>query len=188
VVLVEVPKSFVTLDPLSKKERRVILREHQGVCPIDRWPNKLVLKQSTKQSKDMQNAKKLTLVERSGEASKFLERNDHSTKMAGTTWSRSLDVRADLSTNLENDPGAWCRADDVLHQLEEVVQCAEGTFRFSLDCALAVRHRKKGGVMLQLGSFDPPWRAEHKLLSVVFHFKIFFGEKLNPKVHDLDVY
>ena len=150
VVLAEVPKSFVTLDPLSKKERRTILREHRGVCPIDRWPNKLVLKQFTKQSKDVQNAKKFTLVENAGEASKFLEKNDCSTKMAGTTWSRLLDVQAGLSTNLENDLGAWHRADDVLHQLEEVVQCAEGTFRFSLDCALAVRHRKKGGVMLQI--------------------------------------
>jgi hypothetical protein len=65
----------------------------------------------------------------------------------------------------------------------------------TFNCTLAVRHRKKGGVMLQikkkmalLGSFNPPWRAEHKWLSVVFHFKIFFGENLNPKVHDLDVY
>ena len=44
---------------------------------------------------------------------------------------------------------------------------------------------KKGAL---LGSFDSPWRAEGNWLSVVFHFKIFFGENLNPKVHDLDVY
>ena len=61
------------------------------------------------------------------------------------------------------------------------------------NCALAVRaigavwnpQKKKRAL---LGSFDSSWRAEANWLSVVFHFKIFFGENLNPKVHDLGVY
>ena len=38
--------------------------------------------------------------------------------------------------------------------------------------------------------FDPPWRAEHKWLptSPHFHLKLFLGENLNTKVHDLGVH
>ena len=41
-------------------------------------------------------------------------------------------------------------------------------------------HTKLKKKMALLGSFDPPWPAEHKWLSVVFHFKIFFGECVGP--------
>jgi hypothetical protein len=51
------------------------------------------------------------------------------------------------------------------------------------------------GAMLQMKkkmalstSNERSWRPRDKWLSAVFHFKIFFGENLNPKVHDLDVY
>ena len=173
LVLAEVPKSFVTLDPLSKKERRKTLREHQGVYPIDQWPNKLVLKQSTKQSKDMQNAKKLTLVEYAGEVSKFLERNDYSTKMAGTTWSRLLDMTADLSTNLENDPDSWYRADDILEQLDEIVHCAEGAFRFGLDMSGSMRLNVANRVDTAMGvshlRVDPLKRETDDFISADTH-------------------
>ena len=79
------PQSFVTHIPLSKKERRHKMHKNQG--SFTRYPNKLVLKDSTKNSKDLQKAAKLTLPQYATEVQKFMERNDNTTKMAGTCWS-----------------------------------------------------------------------------------------------------
>ena len=43
-VLSAVPATFLDHDPLSKKERRKIMRDHQGLYPDGKWPNKLALK------------------------------------------------------------------------------------------------------------------------------------------------
>jgi hypothetical protein len=87
-VLSLVPKSFLDHGPLSKVERRAISRNHQGIYPDDGWPNGLAMKESTRNSSDMQKAKKLTLPQYSVEVSKFLERNDFKTKMTGSALSR----------------------------------------------------------------------------------------------------
>ena len=173
VVLDAVPESFLSLIQLSKKERRTILRDHQGVYPVGQWPNKLVLKQSTKQTKDMQNAKKLSLVDYAGECSRFLERNDYSTKMAGTTWSRLLDMTTEISANLDDDPEAWYRADDILEQLEEVVQCARGTFLFGLDMSGSLRINVAQRVDVAMGvshlRVDPLKRETDDFISADTH-------------------
>ena len=35
---------------------------------------------------------------------------------------------------------------------------------------------------------EAPWSSRRRLIGLKSHFKIFFGENLNPKVHDLGVY
>ena len=136
-VMAAVPKSFVTMIPLSKKERRQRLHKSQGSFAT--YPNKMVLKDSTKNSKDMQSAKKLTLPQYAVEVQKFLERNDNTTKMAGTCWSHVLDMTADVSAAVTSDPDAWFRADDILERLQIAQICAESTFTFGLDASVHMR-------------------------------------------------
>ena len=150
-VLAGVPTSFLEHDPLSKKERRKIMRDHQGVYPEGKWPNKLALKASTRNSKDMQKAQKLTLPQYATEVAKFLERNDVATKMAGTAWSRILDMKGDLETSIENDPDAWYRADEILEQLLEMAACAEGAFTFGLDMSVNMRLNVANRVDIAMG-------------------------------------
>jgi hypothetical protein len=109
------PDSFVTHIPLSKKERRQRTHGNQGSFP--KHPNKLVLKEPTKNSKDIQKAQKLTLPQHAVEVQKFLERNDRATKMAGTCWSLVLDMTAEVSSGLTSDSDSWHRADGVLERL-----------------------------------------------------------------------
>ena len=54
------------------------------------------------------------------EVQKFLDRNDNSTKMAGTCWSHILDMISDVTTNLDTDPDSWYRGDDMLDKLNDV--------------------------------------------------------------------
>jgi hypothetical protein len=136
-VLAATPESFVTHIPLSKKERRSKMHKNQG--SFTRYPNKMVLKDSTKNSKDMQKAKKLTLPQYAVEVQKFLDRNDNSTKMAGTCWSHILDMISDVTTNLDTDPDSWYRGDDMLDKLNEVQQCAEAAFTLGLDSSVHMR-------------------------------------------------
>ena len=136
-VMAAVPDSFVTMIPLSKKERRQRLHKSQGSFAT--YPNKMVLKESTRHSKDMQSAKKLTLPQCAVEVQKFLERNDHTTKMAGTCWSHVLDMATDVSQAVASDPDAWFRADDILERLRVVQDCTESTFRFGLDASVHMR-------------------------------------------------
>ena len=150
-VLAAVPATFVDLDPLPKKERRSVMREHQGIYPEGKWPNKLVLKESTRNSKDMQKASKMTLPQFAKEASSMLEKNDFTTKMAGTTWSRIVDMQTDVRAELTSDPDAWYRADEILDTLEEMEACAEGTFRFGLDTSVAIRLNVANRVDVAMG-------------------------------------
>ena len=99
----------------------------------------MALKESTRNSKDMQKAAKLTLPQYAGEVCKFLERNDFTTKMAGTAWSRLLDMQEDLGNSLTSDPDAWCRADEILDQINEIAHCAQGAFVFGLDQSVMMR-------------------------------------------------
>jgi hypothetical protein len=136
-VMAATPKSFVNHVPLSKKERRHAMHKNQS--SFKEHPNKLVLKDSTKNSKDMQTAQKLTLPQYAVEVQKFLERNDNTTKMAGTCWSHVLDMTSEIETNLATDPGAWYRADDMLERLAVAQSCAESAFLFGLDAAVHLR-------------------------------------------------
>ena len=113
------------------------MHKHQGAFP--EYPNKLVLKDSTKNSKDVQKAQKLTLPQHAVEVQKFLERNDNAIKMAGTCWSHVLDMTTDVSTNLTSDPDAWYRADDILERLTVAQNCAESAFVFGLDASVHLR-------------------------------------------------
>ena len=138
-VLALVPKSFLEHGPLSKVERRATSRNHQGVYPDDGWPNGLAMKESTRNSSDMQKAKKLTLPQYSVEVSKFLERNDFTTKMTGSALSRVVDMKQQMVENLTSDPDAWHRADDMLERLTVAQSCAESAFVFGLDSAVHLR-------------------------------------------------
>ena len=138
-VVALVPKSFLDHGPLPKVERRSISRNHQGVYPDDGWPNGLAMKESTRNSSDMQKAKKLTLPQYSVEVSKFLERNDFTTKMTGSAFSRVLDMKQQMVESLTSDPDAWCRADDIVTQLDEIEGCCKGSFRFGLDQSVHMR-------------------------------------------------
>ena len=138
-VLQAVPASFVSSNPLSTKERQALLRNHAGSYPEDKWPPKLVMKDSTKNSKEMQKAKKYTLPQFATEVSSFMLWNDRSTKMSGTVWSRVLDLQTDAQAELDSNPDGWFRADDLVHQLDEVRQCAEAAFRLSMDVSASMR-------------------------------------------------
>ena len=93
----------------------------------------------SKNSKDVQSAKKLALPQHAVEVQKFLERNDNTTKMAGTCWSHVLDMTADVSAAVTSDPDAWFRADDILERLQIAQICAESTFTFGLDASVHMR-------------------------------------------------
>ena len=138
-VLALVPKSFLDHSPLSKVERRTTSRNHQGVYPDDGWPNGLAMKESTRNSSDMQKAKKLTLPQYSVEVSKFLERNDFTTKMTGSALSRIVDMKQQIVDSLTSDPEAWHRADDIVNQLNEIEDCCKGSFIFGLDQSVHMR-------------------------------------------------
>ena len=150
-VLGSLPASFLEHDPLSKKDRRTILQDHQGKCPEGKYPNKLALKESTRNSKVMQKAAKLTLPQYAGEVCKFLERNDFTTKMAGTAWSRLLDMQEDLGNSLTSDPDAWYRADEILDQINEIAHCAQGAFVFGLDQSVMMRLNVSNRIDVAMG-------------------------------------
>ena len=161
------PSSFVTHLPLSKKERRQLLHKNQGSHP--EHPNKLVLKDSTKNSKDMAKAQKMTLPQHALEVQKFLERNDNTTKMSGTCWSHILDMTTDISANLTSDPDAWYRADDLLERLTIAQKCAESAFTFGLDSAVHLRLSVANKVDTAMGikhlRVDPLKKGEDDFIS-----------------------
>jgi uncharacterized membrane protein YgcG len=161
------PDSFVTHIPLSKKERRQRTHRNQGSFP--KYPNKLVLKESTKNSKDMQKAQKLTLPQYAVEVQKFLDRNDHTTKMAGTCWSHVLDMTTEVQSSLTSDSDAWYRADDILDRLLVVQNCAESAFTFGLDASVHMRLSVANRVDTAMGikhlRVDPLKRGEDDFIS-----------------------
>jgi hypothetical protein len=150
-VLKLIPKSFLEHGPLSKVERRSTSRNHQGVYPDGGWPNGLAMKESTRNSTDMQKAKKLTLPQYAVEVSKFLERNDYTSKMTGSTLSRILDMKQQLVENVAADPDAWYRADDVIAQLVVIEECCEGAFKFGLDQSVNMRLNVASRVDVAMG-------------------------------------
>ena len=166
-VLVATPQSFVTHIPLSKKERRYTMHKNQG--SFSRYPNKLVLKDSTRNSKDMQKAAKLTLPQCATEVQKFMERNDHTTKMAGTCWSHLLDMSADITSSLTSDPDAWYRADDILDRLTVVQNCTEAAFTLGLDASVHLRLSVANRVDTAMGikhlRVDPLKKGEDDFIS-----------------------
>ena len=161
------PDSFVNHIPLSKKERRQRTHGNQGSFP--KYPNKLVLKESTKNSKDMQKAQKLTLPQYAVEVQKFLDRNDHATKMAGTCWSHVLDMTTEVQSSLTSDSDAWYRADDILDRLLVVQNCAEAAFTFGLDASVHMRLSVANRVDTAMGikhlRVDPLKRGEDDFIS-----------------------
>ena len=164
-----VPKSFASHDPLSKKERQRILRDHQGVFPEDAWPNRLVLSDITKNAKEIKSASKLTLPQFAGEVGKFLDRNDFTTKMAGTLWSHLLDSIEELREQLESDPDVLFRADNIVRQFEELEGCAHSTFVLGLDMSLHLRLNVSKRVDSAMGidhlRVDPLKRAADDFIS-----------------------
>jgi hypothetical protein len=113
-------KYFLGKAPLFKAERRATSRNHQGVYPDDGWPNGLAMKEPTRNSSDMQKAKKLALPQCAVEVSNFLEWNAFTTKMTGSALSLVIDVKQQMIESLTSDPGAWHRADDIVTQLDEI--------------------------------------------------------------------
>ena len=138
-VLGSVPESFVNTKPLTNKERSKILRDHAGIYPEGRWPPKLVLKESTKNSKELQNAKKITLASFTTEVSSIMQWNERTAKMCGTTWSRCLDMLEDINTLLDSDPDGWYRAEDLKEELSKIVGCAEASFKLGVDTPVSLR-------------------------------------------------
>ena len=168
-VVESIPPSFVTLDPLSKKERREILRAHLGVYPKDSWPKSLSLKDATKLSADLKKAPKIELTELANVVTKFMDRNTVATKMIGTAWSRSIDMRDSLADALDNDVDVLFRADDTLAQLEDIVEAAAAAFRLSLDLSANMRYEVSKRVDVAMGidhlRVDPHKRGTDDFLS-----------------------
>ena len=150
-VLELIPKTFLEHGPLTKVERRATSRNHQGVYPDGGWPNGLAMKESTRNSPDMQKAKKLALPQYAVEVSKFLERNDYTTKMTGSALSRVVDIYNELTESVTSDPDAWYRADDILEQLTEIRACCEGSFKFGLDQSVHMRLNVASRVDVAMG-------------------------------------
>ena len=138
-VVGRLPKSFVDLHPLSHAERKKIVRTHCGQCPKDRWPNPMKMSDATRNCKEMQSAKKLTLPQHATELSKFMDRVSGATKLIGTAHSRVLDLTIELEEQIEVDPEIVFRGADLLEKLSCVELLLEGTMKVSLDTAAIMR-------------------------------------------------
>jgi len=132
-ILSVVPRSYLDIPPLSTKERRRIIRDHGGKYPVGSWPNSLVLKDSTKLNKDVQNAKKISLTVYSQEMSKSMDKNRTTIQMVGTAWSRALEMRAEIEDLVHEDPEVNFRGDDLVTQLSIFEDCLSAAFRLGLD-------------------------------------------------------
>ena len=138
-VVQAVPQSFLELDPLTKKERHHILRKQVGTFPTHCWPKALILKDVTKNSKEVQNAQKLSLSQYAAEVGKFMLQNDITAKMAATSWSHILDLRDECATKLAEDPAAWLRADSLQTHLSTLAERAQTAFRLGLEASVQMR-------------------------------------------------
>ena len=133
------PKSFVDLNPLSRAERLKIVRTHCGQYPTDRWPNPMKMSDTTRNCKEMQAAKKLTLPQYATELGKFIDRVSGATKLVGTAHSRVLDLTVELREQIEVDSEIVFRGADLLEKLSSVETLLEGTMKVSLDTAAVMR-------------------------------------------------
>jgi hypothetical protein len=50
--------------------------------------------------------------------------------MAGSALSRVIDMKQQLMESVTSDPDAWCRADEIIGQLDEIEECCKGSFNF----------------------------------------------------------
>ena len=139
-VLQALPDSFVSLVPLSKKERQTLLRAHLGVCPPDSWPKSLSLKEAIKLSADIKSASKIELTEFANAVSKWMDRNSVATKMAGTVWSRIMDLRENTEGALSEDTESVFRADQLKALLDPIFEAAEAAFKLGLDTSANMRY------------------------------------------------
>ena len=128
-----------------------MLREHMGIYAEGVWPNRLALSEATRNAKEIQSASKITLTHFAGEVSKFMERNDVTTKMAGTTWSRFLDIKDQVVAQLAADPDSTYRAAEVLQQLETLEGSVQSTFALGLDTSVHMRLNVSNRVDKEMG-------------------------------------
>jgi len=168
-VLGAIPGSFVTFDPLSKNDRRQILRAHLGCYPKDAWPKSLSLKDATKLSADLKKAPKIELTELAKVVTTFMDRNAVATKMAGTAWSRGIDMRDSLADALDADPDVTFRGDETLSQLETIIETTAAAFRLNLDTSANMRYEVSKRVDVAMGidhlRVDPHKRGTDDFLS-----------------------
>jgi hypothetical protein len=98
-----------------------------------------------------------------------LERNDFTTKMAGTLWSHVLDSMEELREQLESDPDVLFRADNILKQFEELEGCARSTFVLGMDMSSHLRLNVSRRVDTAMGidhlRVDPLKRAADDFIS-----------------------
>ena len=163
------PASFVSLVPLSKQDRQSLLRKHMGVYPPDIWPKSLSLKEATKLSADIKKASKIELTEFANAVSKWMDRNSVSTKMAGTVWSRLLDLRDDVDRALDEDDQAVIKADALRALLGPMIEAAEAAFTLGLDTSANMRYDVAKKVDVAMGidhlRVDPHKRGTDDFLS-----------------------
>ena len=165
----KIPASFVTHLPLTKKERQRLLREHQGYYSEGTWPKRLAMSESTRNSKEIKSAAKITLTQLAGEMSKFMERNDATTKMCGTAWSRLLDMKDQVEEQLAATPDVTYRADQVLEQLQSIEGCIESAMSLGLDLSVHMRLNVSNRVDKEMGidhlRVDPTKTASDDFIS-----------------------
>ena len=168
-VVAALPTSFVTLHPLSRKERQQISRDHCGRFPEGAWPNPLALKDSTKNCKEMQAAKKITLPQYAVEIAKFMEKNGTAAKVVGTAWSRVLDIYGQLDQAIAEEPAIVFRAVDFQSQLQPVLEGLEGAFKSVLDTSACLRKDVGNRVDTAMGidhlRFDPTKKTSDDFIS-----------------------
>jgi hypothetical protein len=134
-VMAIIPKSFLTLNPLSKKERLHLCRMNQGSFPEGVWPNRLALSESTKNS--IKSAAKLSLQR------KWVSSSTVTTTrrrwLAPRSASRLTDDITNVQAQLDDDPDLMFRGDEVLRQLQLLEPGVRATVQLGLDLFLHLR-------------------------------------------------
>ena len=168
-VVQSVPSSFGVCKPLSKKERHQIMRKHIGTFPDGCWPKAVTLKDITKNSKEVQKAKKLSLPQFATEVSAFMLQNDYTSKMAATTWSHLIDLQDECQSRLDDDTNAWLRADELQTHLVRLGEHAQTTFRLGLDMSVFLQRNVAKKVDVAMGidhlRVDPTKRDKDDFVS-----------------------
>ena len=144
-VIRRIPESFGSFLTLTKKSRQQLLRAHLGSYGEGTWPNRLSLAESTKNMAEVKRAPKVSLVQFAAEVSKLMDRNDFTSKMAGTTLSRTIDLREQIEERQRVDPAVSIPAEDLLPLLATIEECADASLSLGLDMSahlrFAVSHR-----------------------------------------------